>query len=213
MSCRLATPLRASYPTCCISNACRKQHGAAACLSGKRQVNHQISLYQTRDRMKTTPAMASIAVVLLATPLHSGGIKKWVDEDGNISFGDVPPPGAIKTETIKRHVPGPRSAASDYYSPQNQLHRMRANKTQEDFQRRQKKKTARQHELSRQQAIMRRHNAEKDKQRNMARCSQYRAKIDEFEHKTIQAYSNKSDRLSDKSHLETLRKLETEHCK
>jgi hypothetical protein len=90
---------------------------------------------------------------------------------------------------------------------------MRANKTQEDFQRRQKKKTARQHELSRQQAIMRRHNAEKDKQRNMARCSQYRAKIDEFEHKTIQAYSNKSDRLSDKSHLETLRKLETEHCK
>ncbi len=163
--------------------------------------------------MKATLATAAISVALLATPLHSGGIKKWFDEDGNITFGDAPPPGAINTETIMRHSPKPGSSASSYYSLQNQLTRMRARKKQEELQRQQKRTAARQDDLFRQQAMKQHQDAEKDKQLSMAKCSQHRARIEEYEHKTIQAYRNEAKRLSDKSRLATLRKLETEHCK
>jgi hypothetical protein len=167
--------------------------------------------------MKTTPALASIAVVLLATPLHSGGIKKWIDEDGNITFGDAPPPDAVNMETIRQHAPGPAqpvagSANSDYYSPQKQLRRMEANSRLKGRDYQQRRKAARQSNLLQQQAIMQRRKVEKERQIHRARCRQYRTSIDEYEHKTIQAYRNEADHLSDKSQLARLKKLEIEHC-
>ncbi|NNG11696.1 MAG: DUF4124 domain-containing protein [Halobacteria archaeon] len=173
--------------------------------------------------MKTTNTMAAIAVVLVATPLHSGGIKKWIDADGTITFGDVPPPGAINTETIRHHAstPGPAlkatasgtgAATSDYYSPEKQLRRIEAKSRQKKIQSRQQRNAARQDELSRQQSIDRRHETEKERRIHRARCNQYNARIDEYEHKTIQGYRHEADRLSDRSQLARLRKLETELC-
>lgn len=173
--------------------------------------------------MKSINTMAGIAILIIALPLHAGGIKKWLDEDGTLTFGDVPPPGAIKIETLRdsrtdsasalRPVPSRnRSVASDYYSPQNQLHRMEAARRQQDDQRRQGRKTASREGLLRQQALNRHRHAGKDRQVHRARCTHYRARIDEYEHKTIQAYRREADRLSDRSQLARLRKLATEHC-
>jgi hypothetical protein len=173
--------------------------------------------------MKTTTTMAAIAVVLIAMPLHSGGIKKWFDADGTITFGDVPPPGAISTETIRHHsaVTGPAlqpapseagPAVSDYYSPEKQLRRMEAKSRQKNIQYRQQRNAARQDKLLRQQSIDRRRKAEQERRIHRARCNQYRARIDEYEHKTIQAYRNELERLSDESQLARLKELEAVHC-
>ncbi len=173
--------------------------------------------------MKTTTTMTAISVVLIAMPLHSGGIKKWIDADGTITFGDVPPPDAINMETIRHHsaVTGPAlkttasgtgAAASDYYSPEKQLRRMEAKSRQKNNQYRQQRNAARQDELSRQQSINRRHEAEKERRIHRARCNQYRARIDEYEHKAIQAYRHETERLGDRSQLARLRILETEVC-
>ena len=32
--------------------------------------------------------------LLVSMPLHAGSIKKWVDEDGNVHYGDAPPVSA-----------------------------------------------------------------------------------------------------------------------
>ena len=39
------------------------------------------------------------ALLLTALPLQAGSIKKWVDEDGNVHYGDSPPISA-KTENV-----------------------------------------------------------------------------------------------------------------
>jgi hypothetical protein len=181
-------------------------------MADKRHIDFEVRLCQTRDRMKTINTMAAIAMVLVATPLHSGGIKKWIDADGNVIFGDVPPPDAINTETIRRHAAGAGAVAGDYYSPEKQLHRMEVKNRQKNIQSRQQRNAARQDELLRQQSINRRHEAEKKRRIHRARCNQYKARIDEYEHKTIQGYRHETERLSDKSQLARLRILETEVC-
>jgi len=40
------------------------------------------------------------ALMLVTLPLQAGAIKKWVDEDGNVHYGDSPPASA-KTENIR----------------------------------------------------------------------------------------------------------------
>ncbi len=40
------------------------------------------------------------ALLLASLPLQAGTIKKWVDEDGNVHYGDSPPVSA-KTENIR----------------------------------------------------------------------------------------------------------------
>lgn len=40
------------------------------------------------------------ALLLASLPLQAGTIKKWVDEDGNVHYGDSPPVSA-KTESIR----------------------------------------------------------------------------------------------------------------
>ena len=40
------------------------------------------------------------ALLLITLPLHAGTIKKWVDEDGNVHYGDSPPVSA-KTENVR----------------------------------------------------------------------------------------------------------------
>jgi hypothetical protein len=41
--------------------------------------------------MKRT-AMIALSLALIATTSQAGGVKKWTDEDGNVHFGDTPPP-------------------------------------------------------------------------------------------------------------------------
>lgn len=38
--------------------------------------------------------------LLLSTPLQAGTIQKWVDEDGNVHYGDAPPVSAT-TESVR----------------------------------------------------------------------------------------------------------------
>ena len=41
-----------------------------------------------------------LLAILASMPLHAGAIKKWVDEDGNVHYGDAPPSSA-KTQDIR----------------------------------------------------------------------------------------------------------------
>ena len=43
---------------------------------------------------------ALIPILLLACTAHAGSIHKWVDEDGNVHYGDAPPVSA-KTENVR----------------------------------------------------------------------------------------------------------------
>ena len=43
---------------------------------------------------------ALVPILLLAGTVHAGSIHKWVDEDGNVHYGDAPPVTA-KTENIR----------------------------------------------------------------------------------------------------------------
>ena len=46
-----------------------------------------------------------ILLALLATmPVHAGAIKKWVDEEGNVHYGDAPPVSA-QTQDIRVQAP------------------------------------------------------------------------------------------------------------
>jgi hypothetical protein len=39
-------------------------------------------------------------ILLVSMPLHAGAIKKWVDEEGNVHYGDAPPVSA-QTENVR----------------------------------------------------------------------------------------------------------------
>lgn len=51
-------------------------------------------------------APAAIAVAAFATTVVAGDVYKWVDEDGNVHFGDRPN-GARQAERMEVHAPGP----------------------------------------------------------------------------------------------------------
>ena len=38
--------------------------------------------------------------LIISMPLHAGAIKKWIDEDGNVHYGDAPPVSA-KTQDVR----------------------------------------------------------------------------------------------------------------
>jgi hypothetical protein len=46
-------------------------------------------------------AVCACALTVLAATAHSGSVKKWVDADGNVTFGDAPPPSVTNSEKIK----------------------------------------------------------------------------------------------------------------
>ena len=43
---------------------------------------------------------AIVPILLLAGAVHAGSIHKWVDEEGNVHYGDAPPVSA-KTENVR----------------------------------------------------------------------------------------------------------------
>ncbi len=43
---------------------------------------------------------ALIPILLLSASVHAGSIHKWVDEEGNVHYGDAPPVSA-KTENVR----------------------------------------------------------------------------------------------------------------
>jgi len=62
---------------------------------------YSLDSYTSNTRFSGKTMRYLICALLLATlPLHAGTIKKWVDEDGNVHYGDSPPVSA-KTENIR----------------------------------------------------------------------------------------------------------------
>jgi hypothetical protein len=58
--------------------------------------------------------LKTVAVIVLCTAcfsLYAGEIQKWVDKDGNIHYGNVPPPEST-SETIKIHKEPTHSSTS-----------------------------------------------------------------------------------------------------
>ncbi len=162
--------------------------------------------------MKSTDSIAAIAVALIAAPLHAGDVKKWIDADGTLTYGDVPPPGVNWTETVGHSAPGAGPADSDYYAPQNRLYRLQAERRRKAQQRRQRQDAAREDERLRQQSLDQRRKAEKTREKRTKSCTHYRARLAESEHRTIQAYRHEADRLREASRLALLKKQEAKYC-
>ena len=170
------------------------------------------------------------ALILLASlGAHAGGVKKWVDENGQVHFGDVPPPSATKSESIK--VPyssdathsvdtpgqaaeeGASSGGDDYYSPQNQLRRMEQQRAYEQQMRIQQRSDATSEELLQQYKESQERTQRQQDKIDSASCEKYTARVAEYEHKLMGTYRSEEDRLSDKSHLGTLKVLQARYCK
>lgn len=175
-----------------------------------------------RNKMRFVCALG----LLLSLTAHAGGIKKWVDEDGNVHFGDIPPPNAINTESVKVQksiiatkstLPPDKDAGNpstgDYYSPQNQLRRMEAQNEREQRMRMQRRSEARSEELSRQQKKMHEKSSEHQKIVDKSKCDLYEARANEQEHKIKKGYSSDKKKLEDISHLATLNRLKAEYCR
>ncbi len=162
--------------------------------------------------MKPTDTLKALILLLLSTPLHSAGIKKWIDADGTLTYGDVPPPGATGTEIIRQPTLESGSETDSGSSLQNRLRRLQSDVRTRDELRRQQRDSARTHERAVQQATHRRHAALRAEKIRREKCHHYGARIGEYEHRTMQAYRNEGDRLRDESQLASLRKLEAEQC-
>jgi hypothetical protein len=109
--------------------------------------------------MKNMLRFILIFTFILATTAQAGSVKKWVDADGNVTFGDAPPPSVTNPEKVKvqeayspsapsstapsslpsSSSPSNSPATDDYYSPQNQLRRMKAQERQEKQERSQER--------------------------------------------------------------------------
>ncbi len=186
-----------------------------------------LAMSKIRAKLFTGPSvLMAVALVLIASSPIAGGIKKWVDKDGNVHFGDVPPPSVTNTETIKEikgHTYNPKSSdqprpigakssGSDYDSPQNQPDRMKAGGQEEDLQSQQRRDAAEKSELLRQAREIQKMNAEKQRVINAENCERYQEYIEEYEHKLMKGYEAESDRHSDESHLAKLRSLKARNC-
>ena len=170
------------------------------------------------------------ALILLASlGVHAGGVKKWVDENGQVHFGDAPPPSVTKTESVK--VPhsssathnadtpgqaadeGASNVGDDYYSPQNQLRRMEQQRAYEQQLRMQQRSDVQREELLQQYKESHETVQKQQDKIDNAYCERYRARVEEYEHKLMGTYKSEQDRLSDKSHLGTLKVLQARYCK
>ena len=168
--------------------------------------------------------------LLLSLSVNAGGIKKWVDEDGKVHYGDVPPPSVTKTESVKvphssdvthsaetqeKAVEGDASSSGgdDYYSPQNQLRRMEEQKEYEQRMHLQRRNDARSEELLQQYKESQERSQKQQDKIDSASCEKYTANVEEYEHRLMGPYSSEEKRLSDKSYLGTLKALQARYCK
>jgi Domain of unknown function (DUF4124) len=51
-------------------------------------------------------ALLALALIALCAPLMAAGVQKWTDAEGNVHYGDAPPPGAA-TQSIRVNAPPP----------------------------------------------------------------------------------------------------------
>jgi hypothetical protein len=92
---------------------------------------------------------ALLALALALSPVVAAGqqVYRWVDDDGNVHFGDAPPQGPVRQEErLKLKVP-PAPATdkdADYYSVTNQARRINEDLTKMREQRAEKQRKARQ---------------------------------------------------------------------
>lgn len=134
-----------------------------------------------------------IGWILIVGSAYSGGIKKWVDSEGNIHFGDTPP-AQQQTEAVDQ-TPAyetPESKVSStsrdgystypgYNSPQNQLKRMESQRRRA-IQRTQERR-------ARDERMMK--EAETNEKKNSvakAECEYYKGRTDYYERKLRSSY-------------------------
>jgi len=165
-----------------------------------------ICFISTGYHMKTT---LSILLLIMLSPAHGGDIKRWIDIDGTLTFGDAPPPKATGIEIVTYPAHDTGIETGDYYAPRNQLYRLQSERKRKASRRR---VAALEDERLRQQGQDQRRTESRQRAVRAQKCKHARARLREYEHRSIQTYRNEADRLRDESQLARLRKLETEHC-
>ena len=146
--------------------------------------------------------------IAVSVSTYAGSIKKWVDADGKVHFGDAPP-AETQTNEIKvkpaSGTPARRQVrqrpGSDYYSPQNQLGRLEA---------RREIGIARQR--ARWDAERRRGERGKKAKVDAAECNYYEAMERKYKHRLNQGYKSKSDKLDDEVTLAQIKSILADQC-
>ena len=181
--------------------------------------------------MKNILRFICVFTFILAATTHAGSIKKWVDADGNVSFGDAPPPSVTNSEKVKvqesykpsapsstapsslpSSSPSSSPATDDYYSPQNQLKRMEEQKARERQARRERKADAAREELYEYQKKKAEYDAQRKDKLNSAACDVYTAKVEEHEHMMDGSRVSEAENLKNKTRLATLKNLQAHYC-
>lgn len=74
-----------------------------------------LKLLAIRLGCQTTPAKALVMLLgflaVMPTAIHAGELYRWMDAQGKVHYGDMPPPEAVQLETIK--LP-PATAHTEY---------------------------------------------------------------------------------------------------
>jgi hypothetical protein len=68
-------------------------------------------------RSKSANRSLVLAFLVVCGPVLAAGVQKWIDAQGNVRYGDAPPPGA-STEAVRVNAPPPsRNPAPAYSQP------------------------------------------------------------------------------------------------
>ena len=177
-----------------------------------------MDVYNTQNMDNSGEVMTRVMVAFLlglaAVALHAGGVYKWTDENGQVHFGDAPPSSTTKREKLDAAVPKSATVETndaieqdtDYYSPQRQLERIKANNEEEHRKALERRK---QSLIEMQQSQSSTH----DQNVNVAKCNYYEARVKEKEHDLLGGYFSDSDRLKDETKLAQLKYLAASFCK
>lgn len=171
-----------------------------------------------------------LSVMLLpASQLESGGVYKWTDENGQVHFGDAPPPSVsdkkkiqfpesdqpILHEPANSESPAVRSITPepDYYSSQNQLIRMQEQRARERQERREKEADAAKRELYEYQQEKAGIDAQHRQKTNAASCNLYTARINEQEELINRSSKNDPNALKNNTKLAQLKRIQAHYCR
>ncbi len=147
--------------------------------------------------MKGTRTVVALSLLAAVAAASGGSIKKWVDEKGQVHFGDAPPPAAgsviVAPESAYESSPprGQHAATSDGLRPGEQRMLEHIEKQEHEH--------VEALDRSARESAERKAGASRAKKLNQAQCNYYRALVREREQALRQPYSNPQRRLHEET--------------
>jgi hypothetical protein len=156
--------------------------------------------------MTRTGRVIGLLLLTAFASAAAGPVRKWVDADGRIHFGDAPPPNAASVVVSPEPASHPSSAedAPEGLRPGERRMLERIEREEREFVEARERSAK---ELAQRDAA-RAHKKKVEK----AKCKYYRALVREHEHALKQGYRNSARRLHDETKLELYERQAAMYC-